>query len=183
MKIFRFKQKSFGSNAAMIGALGGTLAGSLLGNELHAQYDSFKAKNDKNFKKDADKEDEMADEYESTAKSLRLDKDYMKRYKAAKKSRDKIYKKFDKGEAEEWELDRADEEFDSKVPEGDVESIEDSARSSRSKANSIRNSLEKYRKNAGENAKTSRRLNPGGTGTKVGALLGALGGAYLGSKL
>lgn len=134
-------------------------------------------------KKALKKKEKEAKEYESTAKSLRSNKDYMKRFKEAKKARNEVYNRFDKGKAEEWELDSADENFYRKVPEGDVEFIESSASTAKSKAKDIRENPKKYREKAGKEAKVYRNLNPGGTGAKIGAAIGALGGGILGARL
>lgn len=182
MIIYR-KQKLFGNTAAGIGAVTGLAGGAYLGNRIQAQYDYMRAKRKFDPEKTAEKEEKYAEEQESLAKKLRSDKDYMKRFKEAKKAQDKVYDKFKKGEADEWDLESADEDFYRKVPEGDVESIESSASTARFTAKDIRENPNKHRERAGKDAKASRKLNPGGTGTKIGAVVGALGGGLLGSKI
>ena len=176
------KRKLFGEKGFYVGGLAGLTGGALLGRELHAQYDALKAKHKYNPKEDADKEEAEAEREEVIAKSLREDKDYMKRFKSAKKKKLEVYNKFDNGEAEEWELDEADSKFDSEVPEGDVDDIEISANDHRRKAERIRKNPKEYRDRAAKDAKINRRLIPG-IGAKVGGILGGVLGAGAGARL
>ena len=176
------KRKLFGDKGLVLGGLTGLTGGAILGKELHAQYDALKAKHKYNPKEDADKEEAEAEREEVIAKSLREDKDYMKRFKSAKKKKLEVYNRFDNGEAEEWELDEADDEFDSEVPEGDVDHIEMSADGHRRKAEGIRKNPKEYQNKAAKDAKINRRLNPG-TGAKIGGILGGVLGAGAGARL
>lgn len=176
------KRKLFGDKGLVLGGLTGLTGGAILGKELHAQYDAFKARRSYDSKKDADREDELAEIDEANTKSLRENKDYMKRFKSAKKKKLEVYNKFDNGEAEEWELDEADSKFDSEVPEGDVDYIEISANDHRRKAERIRKNPKEYRDRAAKDAKINRRLNPG-IGAKVGGILGGVLGAGAGARL
>ena len=176
------KRKLFGDKGLVLGGLTGLTGGAILGKELHAQYDAFKARRSYDPKKEADREDESAEIDGAYAKSLRENKDYMKRFKSAKKKRDEVYKRFNNDEAEEWELYRADSEFDSEVPEGDVEYFERVAEDSRRRAEDIRKNPKEYRDKAAKDAKINRRLNPG-IGAKIGGILGGVLGAGAGARL
>ena len=179
----KLKRKLFGDKGIVVGGLAGLTGGALLGNELHAQYDALKARRSYNPEEEARKKEKAAEIDGAYAKSLRENKDYMKRFKSAKKKRDEVYRRFDNGKAEEWELNEADSKFDSEVPEGDVERYENYAQSDRKEAEEIRKNPEKYRNQAARNAKLSRRLNPTESiGTKIGGVIGGVLGAGIGVR-
>lgn len=179
------KPKLFGDKAASAGIIAGLGTGAILGKHAARKYGQLREYLKYKPQEEVKKLEAEAEEKEGRLNKLKSDKDYMERYKSAKKDYDSKAKNieplFDEDESSWYdEMDKLDEEKRKAIPEGDISSLE-------GRINELRHSAEKIKKNPKEaRKKVSKEYRDDELerkGAVVGSILGGISGGSLGAKI